>query len=121
MNDNSFWAHFHLMVNDVPILEFLLTALFFILALTSRWRDDWARAGMLTLTISMLGVLAAFLSGDPALDVIEGQPRTSAKAHSQHHVSGLIATVLAVITAIIATITFIRARKPEGLIPPGGL
>ncbi|TWI82608.1 hypothetical protein [Chitinophaga japonensis] len=115
MDHNNFWAHFHLTVNDLPILGFLFATVFLILALTTRWRDSWARAGMVMLAFSFLGVLAAFFSGDPALHVISGQARTSARALSQHHKRGLAATIIAMITVIIATVAILKARKAGGV------
>lgn len=111
---NNFWAHFHLMVNDIPILGFLFASVFLVLALTTNKQDGWARAGMLTIAIAMLGVLAAFFSGSPAVDVINGQPRTSGRALSQHHVRGLIAISLAAITVVLAIVATVKARKNSG-------
>jgi len=115
MNNDSFWAHFHLTVNDVPILGLLFATLFFMLSVMTKRSDAWARAGILTLAISFLGVLAAFFSGDPALHVIEKQPHTSQRALSQHHVRGLIASILSLLTVIIAAIAILKARKAGGI------
>lgn len=114
MNQNNFWAHFHLTVNEVPIIDFLLAIVFLALSLITQKRDGWARAGMLTLGISVAGVLLAFFSGDPAVDVINGEPRTSDRALNQHHVRALYATGLAVVTAILAVIAVLKAKKAGG-------
>jgi len=114
MKGSNFWAHFHLTVNEVPVIGFLLAAVFLALSITTQKRDGWARAGILTLGISIVGILLAFFSGDPAVNVINGQPRTSGKALMQHHVRSLYATALAVITGIFAAITFVKARNSAG-------
>lgn len=115
MKHNNFWAHFHLTVNDVPVLGFLLATLFLLLAVITKRKNGWAQAGMLTLVLSFLGVVAAFFSGDPALHVISGQPGTSARALSQHHVRGLIASILSLVTVAIATLAILKARKAGGV------
>jgi hypothetical protein len=112
---NNFWAHFHLMVNDIPILGFLFAALFLLLAVVTKRKSGWAQAGMLMVALSFLGVLAAFFSGDPAIHVISGQHGTSARALSQHHVRGLTASFLSLITLIIAVIAMLKARKTGGM------
>jgi hypothetical protein len=115
MRKDNFWAHFHLMVNDVPIIGFFFTAVFLIAAIITPARDSWARAGMLTLFISFLGMLLAFFSGDPALKVIDGQPRTSGRALTQHHIRGLVAVTLALITIVFAIIAAVQARRAKGI------
>ena len=115
MSDNNFWAHFHLMVNDVPVIGFFFATIFLILSLTSRARDSWARASVLIIIVSVLGMSLAFFSGDPALNVIDGQPRTSGAALTQHHIRGLVAVGLALITIVIAIIASIKARKAGGI------
>lgn len=110
MNDN-FGAHFHLVVNDIPVLGFFLTTIFLFASVVTKERDGWARAAMLTLAISMVGLILAFFSGDPALKVIDGQPRTSARALTQHHIRGVVAAGLCVITSVIAVVGTVRARK----------
>jgi uncharacterized membrane protein len=114
MRDN-FWAHVHLAVNDVPIVGFIFASLFIVAALTTRSKDSWAKAGMLTLAVSFLGLILAFFSGDPALKVIDGQPRTSGRALMQHHIRGLFAVGFALITVVIATLAFVKARRAGGI------
>lgn len=38
------WAHFHLLVNDIPILGFGFATLFLIISVWGPHRDGWARA-----------------------------------------------------------------------------
>jgi uncharacterized membrane protein len=108
------WAHIHLLVNDVPILASLFAALFFFLALTARNKDTWARAGMTMLGIASLGGLIAFLTGDPALEVVSGQPHTSGRALSEHHVRGVVAISLAGVAALAGIAALFLTRKSGG-------
>ncbi len=117
MKEDNFWAHFHLTVNEVPIIGFFLAAVFFGLSLINKKRNGWAHAGMLTLGISVVGGLLTFFSGDPAVDVISGQARTSNRALTQHHVRSIYAISFAVITAALAVIATLKARKAGGQYP----
>lgn len=60
MKDNNFWAHFHLTVNEVSVIGFLLAIIFLIMALATKRSDGWGGAGMLTLMISIVGIFLAF-------------------------------------------------------------
>jgi hypothetical protein len=117
MSDDNFWAHVHLAVNDIPIIGFFFTAIFLVAALTNSSKDSWAKASMLTLAVSFLGLVLAFFSGDPALKVIDGQPRTSGRALTQHHIRGLFAVGFALITIVLAIIAVVKARRAGGIYP----
>jgi hypothetical protein len=114
MSDDNFWAHVHLAVNDIPINGFSFTAIFYVAALTNSSKDSWAKASMLTLAVSFLGLVLAFFSGDPALKVIDGQSRTSGRAFTQHHIRGLFAVGFALIMIVLATIAVVKARRAGG-------
>jgi uncharacterized membrane protein len=114
MNEDNFGAHLHLLVNDVPILGFFFVAVFLATALITNNRETWTRAALLTLVISFVGMIVAFFSGDPALKVIDGQPRTSGRALTQHHIRGLVASGLALVTIAIAIVTQMKSMKTGG-------
>jgi hypothetical protein len=105
------WAHFHVVVNHLPIFAAGFAALFLAIGLVARDRKGWIRAAIVLLFISFAGVAAAFLSGSPALTVIEGDPRTSAKALTDHHIGALVATITAGIALVVTIITLVLARK----------
>jgi hypothetical protein len=105
------WAHIHLIVNEIPVLGALFAAALLSVALFAPARDAWTRSGLLVLGLAVLGLAAAFLTGIPAVEVINGAPRTSGKALSQHHVRGLVATTFGALSVIIAVASFLRARK----------
>ena len=89
-------AHLHLLVNHVPILGTALASLLLLIALHSRDRQAWAHCSLLVLAISVAGGVAAFFSGDPALNAVDGMPRTSGHALQQHHILAVVAGSLAV-------------------------
>jgi hypothetical protein len=107
-------AHFHLLVNEVPILGSAVAAALLAAAALSRKPNGSARAALIALGISSVGVLAAFLSGSPALEVITGLPRTSGRALSQHHVRAVVATALAAAAALAGVVAALIARRRAG-------
>jgi hypothetical protein len=108
------WAHVHLVANEVPIYGSLFAAVLLLVASFTRAPDDWTRAGLLLLAIGVLGLVVAFLSGIPAVDVINGAPRTSGRALSQHHVRGLVAAGFAVIALAAGVTSSVLARRRGG-------
>jgi uncharacterized membrane protein len=112
-------AHLHLLVNDVPILASLFAALFFAIALWMDPRDTWVRAGLILLGIASIGGLIAFLSGDPALAVIEGQQHSSGRALSEHHVRATVAICVLGAAALAGVIAFVTSRTPGASHSPG--
>ncbi len=106
------WAHVHVVVNHLPIFAMGFAALFLAVASISGHRAVWMRAAMVLLVISFVGVASAFLSGSPALEVIEGQPRTSARALTDHHIAALVATIVSgMVVATISTTYAVRRRR----------
>lgn len=104
-------AHVHLLVNHVPILGFFLSSLFLLLALVGREREGWMRAALVTLALAFLGGVVAFVTGTPALTAIDGMPRTSGKALTEHHVRAVIAAVVGTIAIIVGFAITLLARK----------
>lgn len=105
------WAHFHIVVNHLPIFATGFAALFLAAALVAQERTGWIRAAIVLLIISFVGVAAAFLSGEPAIDVIQGQPQTSGKALTDHHVAGLVATIVAGLALLMTVVTLVLRRR----------
>lgn len=100
-------AHLHLLVNHVPILGFGFSVILLLLALVGRERDGWVRAALVLLGLSFLGVIAAYLSGDPAVTALEDMPRTSNLALEAHHDAAVLGTTacglaLAVVVVVAA-------------------
>ena len=76
-------AHLHLLINHIPVL-----GTFFGLALLAFgvWKrsDELRKAAFGTFVIVALAAVAAYLTGDPAEDVIKGLPGVSRPLISQH-------------------------------------
>jgi hypothetical protein len=111
------WAHFHLIVNEIPILGAMLTVVFFAIALFGGNRDAWARAGMVTLAVSVVGMLLAFFSGTPAMHEIGGMAHTSHLALSEHHVRSLWSITLTSVADITWIVAAVVAWRRGGTYP----
>lgn len=110
------WAHFHVVVNHLPIFASAFAALFLAVALVANERTTWMRAAIVLLLIFFAGVAFAFLSGSPALAVIEGEPRTSAIALTEHHIAALTATIVSGLVAGLTIVTYV-VRRRRGFYP----
>jgi hypothetical protein len=108
------WAHVHLMVNELPIVGSAFAFVLLAVASVSPGRDAWGRAGSLVLAIAIFGVVAAFFSGGPAIDVITGSPRSSAKALSEHHVRALVACGFSTVAAAAVIGAAVSTRRRRG-------
>jgi hypothetical protein len=113
MLDEFVWngAHIHLVVNEVPIMGALFALVLLVVAVLGNARDGFVWAALVVLGVSFVGLLVAFFTGDPALAVISGAPRTSATALSEHHVRALVASGLFVVVAAVGVTAAIFARR----------
>src|SRR5262245_56126986 len=101
-------AHVHLAVNVVPIVAAFTAGALLTIGLLVRRREVWVRAGLLAIAVALASGLVAFLSGEAAVDVIAGMPRTSNKALEQHHVRATVASSLLGLAGLVALIVFVR-------------
>jgi hypothetical protein len=108
------WAHVHLLVTHVPILGYAAAAALALAALLGGDAQVWARAAMVAIAASFVGMAIAFFGGSPALDVISGQPRTSARALAEHHVRAIYGSIAGVVTGVLAAVTAVVARRNGG-------
>ena len=110
------WAHVHLLVNHVPILGYAAAAALALTALLGRDAQVWVRGATVAIALSFAAMAVAFFSGSPALDVISGQPRTSARALSEHHVRAIYGSVAGVVTGVLAAAAAIVAHRRGGAV-----
>ena len=94
-------AHLHLLINHIPVL-----GTFFGLALLAFgvWKrsDDLRKAALGTLVIVALGAVAAYLTGEPAEDVVKGLPGVSRPLMSRHEDAAGIALGGAIVLGVLA-------------------
>ena len=94
-------AHFHLMLNHIPLLGLLFGAALLAYGL---WRgsEDVQKASLGLLAGAGLSALAVYLTGEPAEEVVEGLAGVSHDAIEAHEEFGLYALVGGLVTALTA-------------------
>jgi hypothetical protein len=94
-------AHWHLMLNHIPLLGLLFGA---VLLAYGVWRgsEDVQKASLGLLAVAGLSALAVYLTGEPAEEVVEGLAGVSHDAIEAHEEFGIYALVGGLVTALTA-------------------
>jgi uncharacterized membrane protein len=85
-------AHLHLIVNHIPVLGAVFGLLLLAYGLVRR-NDGVVRASLWTLAIVGLAGLAAYLTGEPAEEIVEELPGISEAILERHEEAALLATI----------------------------
>jgi hypothetical protein len=104
-------AHPHLIVNHLPVFATLIAGL--LLAFAWRRRDQVGRlqAALLVLVLAGLSSGAAFLTGIPAEEAVDGLPGVEEHMIHEHHAPALAALVVSVATAALAVVALVRSGR----------
>jgi hypothetical protein len=95
-------AHFHLLVNHLPLLATLMGALLLILGITRWFADGMRQAGLILIVIAGLASLTATISGEGAAEVMENQSGIARADIHNHEEAAETANVVAIITALLS-------------------
>lgn len=114
-------AHLHLIVNHLPIVGAAIAVVLLVLALAQRGERGALRAGVLVLALSAAGAGAAYLTGEPAEEIVERMPGTSEAALETHEDRAGVATGLSVLAALAgaAALYLVERRKARPGVPVG--
>jgi hypothetical protein len=104
-------AHFHLIVNHLPIVGAVLSVPLLVLALFQRADRGALRAAVAVLVLSAGGALASLWSGEPAEEQVEHLPGTSEAAIEIHEERAELATGLSVVTALLGVGALVLAER----------
>jgi len=107
-------AHLHLLVNHLPMVGFAIAL--FLLAATMLRRGDRGMflATVLVLVIAGVGALAAQFTGEPAEEVVEHLADVPKTLIETHEGAGMIATISAAITTLLAMLLCVITLRREG-------
>jgi hypothetical protein len=105
----------HLMLNHVPIIGFFLMLPVLFLTLLSK-RVDYKRIALLGVSVIGLLALPAFFTGEPAEEGVEHMPGISENLIKAHEEAAELALILALVTAGLATVSWIATRKNSTLL-----
>jgi hypothetical protein len=105
------WAHVHLAVNHLPVILVPVS----IAMLTAAWAKSSAelrKAGLTWLVVAAVAGGAAYLTGEPAEDVVEDLPAVSKAAIEEHEEAALLAAVATGTAGLIALGALVIGRGP---------
>lgn len=108
-------AQFHLLVNHLPVVGFIIAVAALAAAAVSKSADVKRFVLALTVVVGATS-LPALWTGEPAEEVVEHLPGIDEGVIHEHEEAAEFATVMAVITAIVAAgALIVQRRKPEML------
>jgi uncharacterized membrane protein len=106
-------AHLHLIVNHIPVLGAVFGLLILSYGVLKR-NDGVVRTGLWTLAIVGLAGLAAYLTGEPAEEVVERLPGISESLIERHEEAAYLATIGGGVVGLVAIagLALHRAGRP---------
>jgi uncharacterized membrane protein len=107
-------AHLHLMINHFPLVGLLFGLVILVVAQLRR-NSDLARTGLVALVIIAIITIPAYLTGEPAHDIVHDLAGISDEILERHEWAALIALALAEIVGIIALYGLVAFRPPKEL------
>ena len=99
-------AHIHLFLNHIPVLGTVFAVVLLAYALLKR-SDEVIRIGLLILVFTGLTAIPVFLTGEPAEEIVEKFAGVSEAIIEQHESYAKFALVSAIVTGILAFLTFL--------------
>ncbi len=108
-------AHWHLVLNHIPLLGILFGAL---LLAYGHWRrqDDVQTASLGLLVVAGLAIIAVYLTGEPAEEVVEGLAGVSHDAIEAHEHFAWYGLVAGIATSIGALGTLLYGAVRQRLV-----
>ena len=105
----------HLMLNHLPIVGFFLMLPVLMFALWTQ-KVDYKRVALLGVSVMGLLSLPAFFTGEPAEEGIEHLAGVSESLIEDHEEAAELALILALVTAGLASASWIASRKNSSLL-----
>ena len=103
-------AHVHMWLNHVPTVGFGAALALFVVARLKR-HDDLTRAGLVMFFVVAVVAIAAYLSGNAAEAVVQGQSDISPRAVRAHEDAALLAFAFMEITGFLAWLAIWQWRR----------
>ena len=103
------WAHVHLMLNHIPLVGIGFTILLLIIALVRKSRE-LTNISLIFVIIVALWAIPAYLTGEPAEELVEHSPGVSEMLIEEHEEFAEIAFIFIEATGVIALIALLVNR-----------
>ncbi len=105
-------AHLHLIVNHLPIVGYVIGVLLLACTMARRGDRGMFLASVLVLIFAGGGSLAAYFTGEPAEEIVEGLNDVPEVLIERHEDAAKVATLLAaVITGLTVAVSFYALRR----------
>lgn len=106
-------AHFHLLLNHLPVLGTAFGLLLLLFALL-RKSDELKQVSLGVLVLTALSAVPAYLTGEPAEEIVENLPGVAKALVEQHESAALVALSAALATGVVALagLWLARGNKP---------
>lgn len=108
------FAHWHLLLNHLPVLGTAFGTLVLLTALLKR-SDELKRLSLWVFVLAALAAVPAYLTGEPAEGVIERLPNVAENLIERHEDWALISLVATSLTGALALVGWFVYRKAERL------
>ncbi len=106
-------AQLHLILNHIPIILSMVAFVLFIWAWLSK-STEIKKVGLVLTVATAAFAGAAFLTGEPAEDVLEKLPAFSKELVHEHEEAGEAALIVSIIAGLAAFVTlYLSKRKPQ--------
>lgn len=107
-------AHLHLLLNHLPVLGTAFGILLLLFALL-RKSDELKRVSLGVFVLTALSAVPAYLTGEPAEELVGKLPGVLDVLIEQHEEAALIALIVAGVTGAVALLGLILFRRAETL------
>jgi uncharacterized membrane protein len=108
------FAHWHLLLNHLPVLGTAFGTLVLLTALLKR-NDELKRLSLWIFVLAALAAVSAYLTGEPTEGVIERLPNVAGNLIERHEDWALISLVATGLTGALALVGWFAYRKAERL------
>jgi hypothetical protein len=108
------WAHIHLILNHIPLIGVGFTILLFIVALIKNSKELINVSLLFTIIVALFAI-PAYLTGEPAEDIVEELPGISENLIKQHEEMSEKAFIFLEIVGALALMTLVVMRYSQKL------
>ena len=108
------WAHVHLMLNHIPVVGIGFAVLLLAVSIARRSYELNTVALVFVILVS-LWAIPAYLTGEPAEEVVEDMPGISEELIEEHEEQAEIAFIIVEVAGGLALITLIARRYSDKL------
>jgi hypothetical protein len=102
-------AHVHLLLNHIPVVGIWLGIALYLVALLKK--PEWRSLGLGVFVLMALLTIPAYLSGEPAEEMIRGLPGVSEATVEEHEEAAVPALIAMLVLGAVALAGLVRFRE----------